>query len=44
MGHTVMPIDLSKTVHIFKMTESGGVQRLIGKNPAATDQVALTTK
>jgi hypothetical protein len=41
MGHNVMPFDLSKTVHIFKMTESGGVQRVIAKDPAATDQIAL---
>lgn len=41
MGHSVMPFDLSKTVHIFKMTESGGVQRVIAKDPAATDQIAL---
>ena len=24
MAHGVMPFDMSKTVHIFKMTESGG--------------------
>jgi len=41
MGHSIMPFDLSKTVHIFKMTESGGVQRVIAKDPAATDQIAL---
>ena len=41
MGHSVMPFDLSKTVHIFEMTESGGVQRVIAKDPAATDQIAL---
>jgi hypothetical protein len=41
MGHSVMPFELSKTVHIFKMTESGGVQRVIAKDPAATDQIAL---
>jgi hypothetical protein len=29
MSHDVMmPFDLSKTVHIFKMTEQGGVQRV----------------
>lgn len=41
MAHSVMPFDISKTVHIFKMTESGGVQRVIAKDPDATDQVAL---
>jgi len=41
MGHSVMPFDLAKTVHIFKMTESGGVQRVIAKDPDATEQIAL---
>jgi hypothetical protein len=41
MAHRVMPFDISKTVHIFKMTESGGVQRVITKDPGATDQIAL---
>jgi hypothetical protein len=41
MAHGVMPFDMSKTVHIFKMTESGGVLRVIAKEPAASDQIAL---
>lgn len=41
MAHSVMPFDVSKTIHIFKMTESGGVQRVIAKDPGATDQIAL---
>jgi len=41
MGHSVMPFDLAKTVHIFKMTESGGVQRVIVKDPEATGQITL---
>ncbi len=41
MAHSVMPFDTSKTVHIFKMTESGGVQRVIAKDPGASDQIAL---
>jgi len=36
-----MPFDMSKTIHIFKMTESGGVQRVVAKDPGATDQIAL---
>lgn len=40
-AHRVMPFDMSKTVHIFKMTEFGGVQRVLAKNPGATDQIAL---
>lgn len=41
MAHSVMPFDISKTIHIFKMTESGGVQKVIAKDPGATDQIAL---
>jgi hypothetical protein len=41
MAHSVMPFDISKTVHIFRMTESGGVQRVITKDPGATDQIPL---
>lgn len=41
MAHSVMSFDISKTVHIFKMTESGGVQKVIAKDPGATDQIAL---
>ena len=37
----VMPFDVSKTVHIFKMTESGGVERVIAKDPGAAAQIAL---
>ena len=41
MAHRVMPFDISKTVHIFKMTEFGGVQSVIAKDPGASDQIAL---
>lgn len=41
MAHHVMPFDMSATVHIFKMTESGGVQRVVAKDPGATDQIVL---
>ena len=37
----VMPFDISRTVHIFRMTEAGGVQRVIAKDPGDRDQVAL---
>jgi hypothetical protein len=40
-AHGVMPFEVSKTVHYFKMTESGGVQRVVAKDPGALDQVAL---
>jgi len=41
MSHSVMPFDMAKTVHIFKMTESGGVQRVIVKDRSYADQVML---
>ena len=41
MAHSVMPFDMSKTVHIFKMTETGGVQRVITKDAGDADQIAL---
>jgi hypothetical protein len=41
MGSGVMPFDLAKTTHIFRMTESGGVQRVIANDATAKDQIAL---
>lgn len=43
-AHGVMPFDVSRTVHIFRMTESGGVQRVVAKDPGAADQIALIRK
>ena len=40
MSHTVMPFDMAKTLHIFKMTEQGGVQKVIVRNEEDADQVA----
>ena len=40
-AHTVMPFDMTKTVHIFRMTEQGGVQRVVTKDASAKEQVAL---
>lgn len=41
MGHMVMPFDLDQTTHIFRMTESGGVQKVVVKDARAKDQVAM---
>ncbi len=41
MSHGVMPFDTAKTVHIFRMTEQGGVERVIAKDGGAFDQIAL---
>ena len=41
MGASVMPFDLAKTTHIFRMTDTGGVQRVIVKTASETDQIAM---
>lgn len=37
----IMPFNLKDTTHIFIKTQSGGIQRVIAKNPADTRQIAL---
>jgi hypothetical protein len=34
-GHEVMPFDLGKTVHVFRMTEDGGIQQVVLRGDAA---------
>ena len=41
MSHNVMPFDMSKTLHIFKMTESGGVQKVIVRDAGDIKQIAF---
>jgi hypothetical protein len=41
MGSNVLPFDLSQTTHIFEMTEHGGVQQVIAKDPNDSEQIAL---
>ncbi len=41
MVHSVMPFDMAMTMHLFKMTESGGVERVFVKDRGAADQVNL---
>lgn len=41
MSHNVMPFDISKTIHIFRITESGGVEQVLARNSRETDQIAL---
>jgi hypothetical protein len=41
MSHGVMPFDVAKTVHIFKMTDSGGVERVVVRDRTYADQVVL---
>lgn len=40
-GADVMPFSLKDTTHIFIKTQGGGVQRVIAKNFADTQQIAL---
>lgn len=41
MSHAAMPFDMSKTVHIFKMTEKGGVERVVTREAGEEDQIKL---
>lgn len=41
MAHGVMPFDLAKTLHVFRMTDSGGVERVIVRDSAHSDQLPL---
>jgi hypothetical protein len=41
MSHGVMPFDMNKTVHIFKMSETGGIQSVIVKDRADAGQITL---
>jgi hypothetical protein len=41
MSHGVMPFDMSKTAHVFAMTEQGGVQKVVTRSSGDTDQVAM---
>jgi hypothetical protein len=41
MGQPVMPFDLKKTVHIFKMTDTGGVQSVVVRDARDKDQIGL---
>jgi hypothetical protein len=43
-SHSVMPFDMAKTTHVFRMTETGGVQRVVLKGRKYTDQVVLIQK
>lgn len=41
MSHHVMPFDMSRTLHVFRMTESGGVQKVLARDPGEADQILL---
>jgi len=41
MSHAVMPFEMSQTLHIFRMTEQGGVLSVVTRDPQASDQVPM---
>ena len=41
MGVQVMPFDLGQTTHIFEMTQSGGIQQVVARDPGDEAQIAL---
>ena len=41
MSHDVMPFDMAKTVHVFSMTDDGGVQKVVVRDETDSDQIAL---
>jgi hypothetical protein len=43
-GTRVMPFDLERTTHVFTKTEKGGVQQVIAKDPAQSEQIGLIRK
>jgi hypothetical protein len=40
-GGAIMPFDLDRTTHAFKTTETGGVETVIAKDAADSEQIAL---
>jgi hypothetical protein len=40
-GSHVMPFNLEQTTHVFSKTEKGGVQQVVVKDPANTEQIKL---
>jgi len=40
-GARIMPFSLERTLHIFKKTESGGIQQVIVKDPSDISQIGL---
>lgn len=41
MSHSVMPFDVARSLHIFRMTDRGGEQRVIARDPGDARQIAL---
>lgn len=41
MGQTVMPFALDKTTHLFRMTDTGGIQSVVVKDAQGKERIAL---
>lgn len=41
MAPLVMPFDVAKTLHVFRMTDNGGIQRVVARDAADSGQIAL---
>ena len=40
-GGAVMPFDLDRTMHVFKTTDTGGIETVIAKDTADREQIEL---
>jgi hypothetical protein len=40
-GGAVMPFDLDRSTHVFKTTDTGGIETVIVKDPADSQQIGL---
>jgi hypothetical protein len=40
-GSAIMPFDLNRTTHVFKTTATGGIEIVIAKDAADSEQIAL---
>ena len=40
-SHSVMPFDMAKTLHVFRMTEQGGVQKVVTRDRADDAQIEM---
>lgn len=43
-GAEVMPFSLNQTLHVFERTDHGGIQKVVAKQGASPEQVALIRK
>jgi hypothetical protein len=41
MSHHVMPFDMARTLHVFRMTENGGSERVVARDAHDSEQIRL---